>query len=580
MINGDYQRILTVDLSSNQINVTNRTDLNPYLGGVGLATKLMSEEVQPGAAPGDQPVVLAIGPFAAIYPAATKAVAVFRSPLTGEWGESYAGMRLAMAMRFAGYDALVIRGRANHPVYLSVGPRGVEFRDARPLWGLSTEETGRLLRELEPGSGQRSCLRIGPAGERGVAFAGVNVDTFRHFGRLGLGAVCGAKLLKAVVIYGGSSYPIKDITAYRQEYEDIYRRVTATDIMEKYHGLGTAGNVLALNEMGALPTRNLQSGRFEAADGISGESFAQATLLRKMACAGCPLGCIHIGLLRRSFGPGYEYESATVAYDHELIFALGANLGLKSTSDVLTLIERVEAAGLDAISTGVALSWATEALNKGLLTEQDTLTQLAFGQLEPYLVALDNLLKQPNEFYQNFAQGTVAAARRYGGAEFALTMGKNEIAGYFTGYACLAGQAVGARHSHLDNAGYAIDQAGKVTDTQKVARKILDEELERCALNSLGICLFARKVYDGATVLKALAAIGQNWDEQRLQALGRQILTLKFALKRAWGFKWEELELPGRFFETPSPHGQLKKETLEAIIRDYRQELTDTLQLA
>jgi len=500
-----------------------------------------------------------------VYQVVTKAVAMFRSPLTGELGESYAGLRIALAMRFAGYDAIVIKGKARGPLYLTITPHEVDFRDARELWGLSTEETGRLLRQLSPGKGHRSTLRIGQAGEKLVAYAGVNVDTYRHFGRLGLGAVFGSKNLKAIVVHGDRNLPIPNPREYQQVYSRIFKKVVETDIMEKYHGLGTTGNVEPLNEMGGLPVRNLQASSYPEAVNLSGETFAQETLIRKIACAGCPVGCIHIGIHRRQFAEGYEYESVAVSYDHELVYALGTMLGLTDHRQVYALIERTELYGLDSISTGVALAWATEAQERGLIGEEELLTRLAFSQPEPYLAAMDNLVKQPNEFYRTLAQGTWLAAERYGGTNFACVLGKNEVAGYHTGYANILGQAFGARHSHLDNGGYAIDQERRERTMEQIVDAIIEEEEIRNTLNSLVICLFARKVYDLATVAEALTALGYNWTEEQLRQLGREIYREKMAIKRQLGFKPEQITIPSRFWETPALGRQLEPERLEQL---------------
>ncbi|GAW28521.1 aldehyde ferredoxin oxidoreductase family protein [Carboxydocella sp. ULO1] len=567
MFNQGGMRVLTIDLSRRKIAIERRQDLLNWLGGVGVATQLLKEHLKPELDPfhPDQPIILAIGPMSTVYPVVTKAVAMFKSPLTGELGESYAGLRIAMAMRFAGYDAIVIKGKAESPAYLTITPHQVDFNDARALWGLSTEETGRLLRQLSPGKGHRSTLRIGQAGEKLVAYAGVNVDTYRHFGRLGLGAVFGSKNLKAIVVHGDHNYPIARPQEYQRVYSKIFKKVVETDIMEKYHGLGTTGNVEPLNEMGGLPVRNLQASSYPEALNLSGETFAQETLIRKIACAGCPVGCIHIGIHRRQFAEGYEYESVAVSYDHELVYALGTMLGLTDHRHVYALIERTELYGLDSISTGVALAWATEAQEKGLIGEEELLTHLAFGQPEPYLQAMDYLIKQPNEFYRTLAQGTWLAAERYGGTEFACVLGKNEVAGYHTGYANILGQAFGARHSHLDNGGYAIDQERKDRTPEELVDAIIQEEEIRNTLNSLVICLFARKVYDLATVAEGLKALGHEWTEEQLRQLGREIYREKMVLKRQLGFKLEQITVPRRFWETPALGRQLDPEKMEQL---------------
>jgi aldehyde:ferredoxin oxidoreductase len=563
-------KVLTIDLSSERADAVWRPDLSHWLGGSGLATALLGEEIKPdkGVFSEDQPIIMTIGPMTAIYPVVTKVVAMFRSPLTGGIGESHAGMRLGMAMRFAGYDAIIIKGKANKPTYLVIDTTGVKFKPAGPLWGTDTEESGRILREQESGRGHRSCMRIGQAGERLISFAGVNVDTYRHFGRLGLGAVFGSKLLKAVVIEGDQSQsPISNPPEFRKVYNEIFERVTDTEMMEKYHGLGTAGNVLTLNQIKSLPTRNLQASEFDGAGEISGEAFAEHNLLRKLACAGCPIGCIHLALYRRSFGDAsQEYEFNQIAYDHELIYALGALLGIANRSDILSLILEVERAGLDAMATGVSLAWATEGMEKGLLSEGDLLGRLSFGDAEGYLKAIRELVKQKHPFYQDMALGTEALANKYGGRDFALTLAGNEVAGYHTGYANIAGQALGARHSHLDNAGYSFDQEKEKVTIEKLAEKIIAEEIERNALSSLCICFFARKVYDFTTVVKALNAIDINWGEQALRDLGTQIFLQKRMIKARLGFDPSAIRIPRRFFQTPSFNGMLDADSLERLM--------------
>jgi aldehyde:ferredoxin oxidoreductase len=136
------------------------------------------------------------------------------------------------------------------------------------------------------------------------------VDTYRHFGRLGLGAVFGSKNLKALQIAGDRSMPISDFKEYFKVYADLYKTVTETEIMSKYHDAGTAINVVTLNTGKGLPSRNLTDTSVENAEALSGETFAQKNLVRKQACTGCPVGCIHIGQFRREFDHGYEYESA------------------------------------------------------------------------------------------------------------------------------------------------------------------------------------------------------------------------------------------------------------------------------
>ncbi|RYD06454.1 hypothetical protein N752_03770 [Desulforamulus aquiferis] len=479
-------------------------------------------------------------------------------------------MRLALAMRMSGFQAIVIKGRASRPTYLSIGHQGVRFKDASALWGLTVSETGSILRNLESGRGHRSCIRIGPAGENGIAFANVNVDTYRHFGRLGIGAAFGAKNLKAIVIHGEREENIKDFAKYNKIYKEIYNKAVSTDIMDKYHGLGTAINVNGLNNLKGLPTRNLQQSSFENAQAISGEAFAEESLVRKMACAGCPVGCIHIGLHRREFGPGYDYESKSLSYDHELIFALGSFLGMSSQSKIYELIDAVEELGMDAISAGVLLGWVTEAFQQGKVSEEQLGVRPEFDQVEPYLEILQGVVKQSNGFYQTLAKGTFVAAAKYGGQEYAMTLAKNEIAGYHTGYANILGQAIGARHSHLDNAGYSVDQKLKDKTLAEKVEALIKEEKWRNVLNCLTICLFAREIYQIETVIAALDSIGIGVTEEELNKLGEEIFNLKHKTRLKLGFEVDKLEFPERFFKTASLTGNLNREDIHLMLEEYK----------
>ncbi len=578
MFNED-KRILFIDLNTEKLRIEKRPDLNEYLGGVGIAMKLFEENVHVDLPPlhETQPVVFAVGALTSIFPVMTKTVAVFYSPHTGELGESYAGGRLAFAMMDAGFDAIVITGKSKKPTYISVRSDSVSFRDARALWGLPSTVIGRIIREREPGPGKRSIIRIGPAGENGVTYASVCVDTYRHFGRLGLGAVLGSKNLKAMQVYGTTSIPIKDFTAYWKAYREIYKKCTETELMQKYHDLGTSINIEPLNALGVLPTKNLKQAVFEHGDKISGEQFAECNLVRKMACVGCPVGCIHIGQFRREFDKaGHEYESISVGYDYELIFALGSYLGIKSPDEILELIDEVEELGMDAMSAGVALGWATEAFQRGLVTEKETLVPLKFGEKEQYIKALRHIASRENDFYSALGKGVAHASSVYGGKDYAMQIAGNEMAGYHTGYGALIGMACGARHSHLCNGGYSIDQGLKTPDVDVIVDKMFKEEVDRCMLNSLVMCLFARKVYDRDTILLALNSVGYQFTSDDLSHIAEKIYATKIRVKRAMGFEQEKVEFPKRFFETPSLHGLLDEATAYEAQRKFNA-LTNTL---
>ncbi|MDK2384612.1 MAG: aldehyde ferredoxin oxidoreductase N-terminal domain-containing protein, partial [Candidatus Korarchaeota archaeon] len=355
----------------------------------------------------------------------SKTVAMFRSPLTGNLGESHAGGRSALAIRMAGLGAIVIKGQSKTPVYLSIRNARAEFKDASALWGVrSTYTVGRVLREREPWPGTRSIMRIGRAGERLVRYAGVVTETYRHFGRLGLGAVWGSKKLKAVVVGGRRRIKIADPRRYREVYRELYDQAGKTPAMKKYHDIGTPVNVQVLNTIGALPTRNLTCNRFENAYRISGEHLAETRLARRVACSHCPVACIHIASIREEYPhEKYFYTTRHVSYDYEPIYALGSMLGIGDEEGLLRLIEEVEVQGLDAMSTGVALAWATEAYIRGQITGKEVLKSPSWGDWKTYIEMVRLIVSQPNEFYGALARGVEEAARIYGGLDYALSFG-------------------------------------------------------------------------------------------------------------------------------------------------------------
>ena len=569
--NDSLENILYINLTRRTFKVERRPDLfGKYLGGTGVATQLLHDECPEGCDPlgPDNPIIFAVGVLTALFPLASKTVSMFKSPLTGNLGESHCGGRSAVAIRMAGYGAIVIQGASTMPVYLSIEGNQVHFRDASTLWGMGNFSSGRIIRENEPGSGLRTIMRIGKGGEKLITYSCVTTETFRHFGRLGLGAVFGSKKLKAVVVSGKSSLPISDKKVYRTLYDEVYKAAVESPVMKKYHDLGTAENILPLNKFGGLPTRNLTAASFEHASKLSGEAFAREYLGRRLACSHCPVGCIHIAALREPYEDvSYFYKTSMISYDYEPIYALGTMLGITNPEDFLKLMDRVEEAwGIDAMSLGVILAWATEAFQRGMITTEETRgVKLKWGDVKAYIKAGGYIIDQPNDFYKALARGVEYAASIYGGMDFALSFGGNEMPGYHTGPGAYIGYLIGARHSHLDNAGYSFDQkilVEKKVEPEAVVDALIVEERWRQILSSLVICFFARGIYSPELVTRLLAVAGFDLSEGDLQRIGREIHTEKYRFKVREGFDLNVMRLPERIFETPSPVGGLDREYL------------------
>ncbi len=557
-------KILIVDLSKLSYHIEERREyFQDYLGGIGVGINLLKEFLNPKIDPlhPDNVIVFSIGALTGKFPMASKVVSLFKSPHNGLLGESHCGGRSAIAIWQAGYGSIVIKGKSPIPIYLVIDQDHIHFRDARAIWGISdTATVGRIIREREGGSGLRTIMRIGRAGEKGISYANVTTETYRHFGRMGLGSVFGSKRLKGIVISGKRDVFPEDKKEYLKIFDEIYKECKSS-LTEKYHKLGTSENILPLNEIRALPTMNLKKTYFEKAELLSGENLASNYLGRRIACSHCPVGCIHLAVLREKYPDDpYFFKTIFVSYDYEPLYSLGPLLGIEKVEDFLRLIITVEKYGLDAITTGVVLAWITEAFEKGLIGKKETegLSPL-FGDGETYLRMIEKMIESNSDFYKLMGKGVEALSKRYGGKEFALSYFGNELSGYHTGPGIHITHITGARHSHLDSAGYSLDQKlfkeGHLINPKEIARTLFEEEALRQVLTSLVICLFGRNVYTLETVKRCLKIFGFEFSETDLIEMGRRILIEKNRLKKEMGFNMENVSIPKRVLETPTPLG-------------------------
>ncbi len=572
----DHFRVMIVDLAEGRGNVATYDGRFTEAGGSGLAAMLFQKLGHPQKAWDDpaQPLIFTIGPLTGYFPLMSKTVCAFKSPYHDQYAESHAGGRSAMALKFADLDALVIIGKAKRPSCLSLSSKHLELKDVHYLWGRDVHASGKVLRRMFGGAGHRSILRIGPAGEIGSPMAGINVDTYRHFGRLGSGGVMGSKNLKAIVIKGDAIFDLEQGKEYSKLFQHIFNMLTDTKMMHKYHNLGTAGNLEPLNTMQSLPWRNLKQTSDSAISGLTGDTFADDTLLRNMACAGCPIGCIHIGFVREKFMDENRYLYRQVAYDYEPVFAAGTMLGVADPFSVLAILDIVEKSGLDVMSAGVALAWATEAFEKGIISEKETMVPLAFGDADAYKQAFEHLGKGDNHFYRLLGQGTHKAAAQYGGNDFACVLGQ-EMAGYATGETFFVAQSLGFRHSHLDSAGYTYDQKHDDKDVDRAVGFLLEDERSRVFLTSMVACLFARNVYTPELLGECLRSVGYPLLADRVEAVSQHIQQLRWATRFATGYDPTQIDIPQRFKNVITWKGPIDAHYLKRLKAAYAEKIVE-----
>ncbi len=568
----DHFRVLIVDLSTGKGKVVTEDGRNSEVGGSGLAALLFQKygfSEKPWDAP-EQPVIFTIGPLTGYFPLMSKTVCSFKSPYHDQYTESHAGGRSALALRFARLDALIITGKSKRLCCVNVSSKNLEIKDIEFMRGMEVPETGKILRSMFKSSGHRSILRIGPAGEKLSAMSCINADTYRHFGRLGGGAALGVKNLKGIIIQGDAIFDAPENKEYSKLFAEVYTQVTATDMMKKYHNLGTPANLQGLNDIKSLPWKNLQATSDPAIAGINGERFATDTLLRNSACSGCPVGCIHVGCVREMFNDDHRYTFKQVAYDYEPVFSLGTMLNVTEARSVLNILDVMEKVGLDAMSGGVALAWATEATEKGLISEKETIVPLRFGDAESYQIATEHLGNASNDFYRLLASGSLKAAAEYGGADFACVLGQ-EMAGYATGEVFFAAQSLGFRHSHLDSGGYSYDQKHSEQDVEGVVKFLIDDESGRAFMTSMVSCLFARGVYKNELLGECLDSVGYSELAGKIDDAGKHIQKLRWQTRIATGFNPEAITIPKRFFKITTWKGPIDAAYLNDLKANYGQ---------
>ena len=573
---GYFGRVLVADVTSGTSQDRALPDgvLRGYIGGCGLGTWLLWQLGTPGADPlgPAAPLAFVFSPLVGTsLTTSAKFAVVAKSPLTGMLTDALASSQFAIAGKLTGHDAIVIDGRAPELTVLLVDGDGIRLIGAAHLAGLSAADTDRHLRD-ELGRGWRVAA-IGPAGERGVRYATISHDG-RHAGRGGLGAVMGAKNLKAVAVRAGTKVATADPAAVLAAARDLRMR-SFGPATAKYRELGTLANLLAFNAISALPTRNFQAATFDGAIELAGNVAGDVPGMRRVArssCASCTIGCEHIYRSRGGKQARVEYEN---------VFALGPMCGVSDPDAVLAASARCDELGIDTISAGGTIAWAMECAERGLVDAP----WLRFGDSAALLRALDEIGGRSTPLGSLLAEGSRRASRTVGAgsASFASHVKGLEMPGYEprTLHAMALGLAVNARGADHNRSGaYEADLSGdldRLDGGDAHVAAAIETEDRAAVMDSLILCKFLRGVFtDPFTEWAGLLSAVTGWEVsgEELRETARRIVMAKRVYNIREGWQPADDWLPGRLLNEPLslPSGRtatLTADRLRAMIASY-----------
>jgi len=407
--------LLRVDLTKQKYHVERLNYdrlIRRFLGGRGLGAYLALKEIPKGIDPlsPENKLFILTGPLTAVA-VSTKATAVAKSPLTGSYTHSKISGNFPYWLRKAGYDGVVLEGKSEEPVYISIIDGEVKFHSAKHIWGKTVSETMTTVMREQKIDNEHKCgiVAIGPTGENLVRFASImGSATMRAFGRGGLGAVMGSKRVKAIIVKGnrdflGEAYDKKKVLELGTS---ISSRIAKSSGKEPYYLYGTSGLVNVINSIGALPTRNFETGVFVEAANISGENLAEKYLELRHGCLPCSIVCSKLGRV-----PSGKFAVSRVKYEYECIWALGANLGIGDPEAVLYMIKLANEYGIDCISLGNTLATAIELSKKGKLP-----LNLNWGDADAVIELIHNIA-QRKDIGKELAEGGYYLAMKYGDPE-------------------------------------------------------------------------------------------------------------------------------------------------------------------
>jgi len=424
-------KLIRVNLSTQTINIENLNmdDAKNYIGGRGLGSKILYDEIDPkiDALSEENKLIFMTGPMTGTYAScAGRFNVIAKAPLTGTIGAANSGGHFGPELKFAGYDGIIFEGKSDKPVYLYINDDAIELKNASHLWGKNVFETTDALLKETAENARVAC--IGPAGEKQVLFSTVMNDKDRAAGRSGLGAVMGSKNLKAVVAKGSKSIGVADNTAFQKSVLDARNKIRVNPISGIGGGLATYGTqvlVNILNEAHSLPTRNFQETRFEGAENISGEYLKDNYLIRNKACFACNIGCGRVIKI-----PDGKYKGIVAGPEYEAGWSFGASCGVDDMNAIDKANHVCNMYGMDPITMGATIACAMELYEKGYLTKEDLGGKdLKFGDADSILEWTEKTAVREG-FGDILALGSYRMAEKYGHPELSMTVKKQEMPAY------------------------------------------------------------------------------------------------------------------------------------------------------
>lgn len=554
-MNGYTGRVLVVDLTIGDVHdePLNETYVRQFIGGAGLACRYLYDLVDAGTDPlgHDNALVFMNGLLTgSSAPSTGRWVVAARSPLTGFYGEANCGGFFGAELRFAGYDGLVVKGRAASPVYLYVAEGKTEIRDAQNLWGQDTYSAISALKKACADERTR-VVCIGPAGERLVSYAAIITEEGRAAGRTGLGAVMGSKNLKAIAARGKGKWPLADAERFKSVTLQATKNLRDAFTTQIFHDFGTSSWVDSGVAFGSMPNKYYTQGTFSEAVNMSGMTMAETILTGQSGCFGCPIRCgrvVHVkeGKYALQEGNGPEYET---------IAAWGAMLLIDDLAAVNYLSHLCAACGVDTISAGVSAAFAFYLYDRGVIKDKDTGgLELRWGNVDAAIALLDQIGKKEG-FGAIVADGVQRMGERYGRQDDAAHVKGLEVPMHDPRAFAAMGLAYatsprGACHNKSDvwaadfgmgNPDIGVAPSDRFDDDK--ANLVYVTQNWRASTDSLGLCHFAMvPVQDLLDIINA--ATGWKMDMDELMRTGERIFQLQRAMGCRLGVTAEDDRLP------------------------------------